>query len=286
MVKASFSNDSFTYNGQAQAPTCTLSGLDAADANMIKAVLTYEGSGTTVYAATSTAPTNAGTYKVTCSGITDSSQGKVTALSDDLLDTLNDATSKYTFAGTSSKTFTIEKKDITGANVVLDGELTENGSEQTQLVKSVTCADGMDIPLSELDITGNTATCAGNYTMSIAAKADSNFTGTLSVNFTVKSSGEPTPTPTPTPDPDPEPTPTPTPTPDPEPTPTPDPSPTPTPDDSTKTVDLSNTTQTSATDTTSSATLAKTGDATPIIALTLVTCSTLALVLIARKRLS
>ena len=75
---------------------------------------------------------------------------------------------------------TVQKKDIAGASAVLGDALVYTGAEQTQTVAAVTL-NGMDVPT--YTVSGNTATDAGEYTLTVAGTG--NFTGTIEVPFTV-----------------------------------------------------------------------------------------------------
>ncbi|MBQ8823416.1 MAG: hypothetical protein IJZ82_12300, partial [Lachnospiraceae bacterium] len=91
-------------------------------------------------------------------------------------------TANGNFTGTAKKAWSIAPKDITGAQVVLGSALTYNGSEQTQGVSSVT-VDGLTLKAADYELTGNKATDAGDYTLTIKGK--DNFTGTVTKGYTV-----------------------------------------------------------------------------------------------------
>ena len=74
-------------------------------------------------------------------------------------------------------------KNISGATVTLGSALTYNGSEQTQSVSKIELS-GTDIT-SYCEISGNKGTNAGSYTLTITAKADSNYTGSVTKSFTI-----------------------------------------------------------------------------------------------------
>ena len=69
--------------------------------------------------------------------------------------------------------FTIAPKPITGAVVTLGPALAYTGEEQTQTVAKVML--GSDDITAYCDVTGNTATAVGNYTLTVHAKSGSNY---------------------------------------------------------------------------------------------------------------
>ena len=73
----------------------------------------------------------------------------------------------------------IAPKDITDATVTLGDSLTYNGQQQTQSVASVQ-VDGLDVTY---DVTDNTGTNAGSYTMALTGTG--NFTGTKEVPWSI-----------------------------------------------------------------------------------------------------
>ena len=83
------------------------------------------------------------------------------------------------FTGTATKQFTVAQKSIAGATVTLGASLTYNGAEQTQSVAGVT-VDGLEATYT---VSGNTATAAGTYTLTVTGTG--NFTGTETKQFTV-----------------------------------------------------------------------------------------------------
>ena len=85
----------------------------------------------------------------------------------------------YGYYVKTTQTITIRAKDITGATVTLD-EPYYNGSMQTCTVRSVKI-DGLD---ATFEVTGNTATEIGDYTMTI--KGTGNFTGEIEVAWSMK----------------------------------------------------------------------------------------------------
>ncbi len=92
---------------------------------------------------------------------------------------------KYLKAGTIEQIgATPTKRDISGATITLaSSSLTYNGLEQTMEVTSVKL--GSVELLDDVIITGNTATNAGTYTLTVTAKAESLYTGSVTKEFTV-----------------------------------------------------------------------------------------------------
>ena len=107
-----------------------------------------------------TKPTEAGTYTVTvqCETVT------------------------HIYTATSD-TFTISPKSIEGAVVTLGTALTYNGSNQTQNVTKVELG-GTDIT-GACEFSGNVQTNAGDYTLAVTAKDASNYTGSVTQDFTI-----------------------------------------------------------------------------------------------------
>ena len=81
-------------------------------------------------------------------------------------------------------TVSIAKKDISEATVTLGETLTYNGSEQTKTVDQVMLGSS-NIPASEYMLTGNKATDAGSYTLTITAKPDGNYTGSVEKTYII-----------------------------------------------------------------------------------------------------
>ena len=88
-------------------------------------------------------------------------------------------TGKGNFTGSKTQDFTIARKDIAGAKIVLGASLIYNGAEQTQTIAGVT-VDGLEVTY---DVTGNTAVSVGSYRLTITGTG--NFTGTATADFTV-----------------------------------------------------------------------------------------------------
>lgn len=92
------------------------------------------------------------------------------------------------YTGTKTVQFDIEKHPLTGAAITLDAiSYTHTGSEIEPTIKSVT-VDGISVPASEYDVSYADNISAGPATVTIMAKADGNFTGTASANFTITES--------------------------------------------------------------------------------------------------
>ena len=84
------------------------------------------------------------------------------------------------FTGSRIANWRIGRKSIENAETIaMDKMLTYNGQEQTQNVVSVT-VDYLD---ATFEVTGNTGTNAGNYTMTI--RGTENFTGTLDAGWNI-----------------------------------------------------------------------------------------------------
>lgn len=80
---------------------------------------------------------------------------------------------------TENLTVTVSAKDITGAVITLGGSLTYTGQQQTQQIASVT-VDDLTVTYT---VTGNTATDAGDYTLTISGTG--NFTGTATKGWSI-----------------------------------------------------------------------------------------------------
>lgn len=79
---------------------------------------------------------------------------------------------------------TITPKPINKATVSLGKGLTANGEEQTQTVTKV-LLDGKEIPADAYTVTGNTAAEPGSYKLTVTAKENGNYTGSLEWTFVV-----------------------------------------------------------------------------------------------------
>ena len=83
------------------------------------------------------------------------------------------------YSGTVTVDFAIAKLDASNAVITLGPALTYNGNEQTQGIASVT-VNGL---AAEYDVSGNKATDAGDYTLTLTFKG--NFEGTATASYTV-----------------------------------------------------------------------------------------------------
>ena len=83
------------------------------------------------------------------------------------------------YSGTVTVDFAIAKLDASNAVITLGPALTYNGNEQTQGIASVT-VNGL---AAEYDVSGNKATNAGDYTVTLTFKG--NFEGTATASYTV-----------------------------------------------------------------------------------------------------
>ncbi len=86
---------------------------------------------------------------------------------------------------------TVVKADMTKATIHLRGALTYNGNAQTPSIDYVGIrypgVEGtFDIASSEYDITGNNKTNAGKYTLTLTAKENGNYFGSISADYTIK----------------------------------------------------------------------------------------------------
>ncbi len=88
------------------------------------------------------------------------------------------------FMGSIMIPWSIAQKNISDANITLDGELTYNGTEQTQNVSNVT-VDGIQLTVYDYAISDNKATNAGEYLLTLTADANSNFTGNATANWSI-----------------------------------------------------------------------------------------------------
>ncbi|MBE5925887.1 MAG: hypothetical protein E7270_02885 [Lachnospiraceae bacterium] len=94
---------------------------------------------------------------------------------------------RYLNVGTiASLGVTPGKRDIADAIITLGSELTYNGAEQTMEVVSVVLGGEDLLESGYVTVSGNKVTNAGTYTLTITAKEDTHYTGTATVEFTVK----------------------------------------------------------------------------------------------------
>ena len=148
-AELSWGDTALVYSGKEQAPTCTVINAVAGDK---------------VAASVSGAQLNVGEgYEAVASA-------------------LDNANYILPATGTTAA-FSIAPKPIEGAKVVLGPGLTENGHEQEQAVASVTLSDGTVLAATDYELSGNKATKAGAYKLTVTGTG--NYTGTVEVEFTV-----------------------------------------------------------------------------------------------------
>ena len=164
------------------ANTCTFS-IAKADAEytapVVKTNLTYDGTAKDLVTA---GTTNHGTmqYKLGAKGQWKAEVPKATdAAVYEVYYKLDGDKNHNSVAETSLGEVTIEQKDITRATVTLGDALTYTGKLLTQNVAKVEI-DGL---LATYDVSNNTATNHGTYTLTVTGK--DNFTGTATKEFTV-----------------------------------------------------------------------------------------------------
>ena len=152
-------NETFTYDGNPKMPTGTIS-VNAGTVNVSDLEVLYEGTGSTTYSSTTTAPTNAGTYTVTYK--------------------VPDANANYT--GTFSVAFTIKKAQLEKVTIVKD-TFEYTGSDITPTLNNVN---------SNIEVTGDTkAKIVSNNTITAKIKDISNYewkdgsNGDLTINWSI-----------------------------------------------------------------------------------------------------
>ena len=160
-----------TYNAQQQAYTGA--SVNNENAALVIAYYTSEEDRTNALNALTGAPTDAGTYYVSV--------------------TLNEESLQHYTAEPANVTFTIAQLDISEAVITLDNEeLTYNGEEQSVNVTRVMAGD-IEVAADYYEISGNSGTEAGNYTLTVTAKLKNsdgsefknNFTGTATAEFKI-----------------------------------------------------------------------------------------------------
>ena len=152
-------NETFTYDGNPKMPTGTIS-VNAGTVNVSDLEVLYEGTGSTTYSSTTTAPTNAGTYTVTYK--------------------VPDANANYT--GTFSVAFTIKKAQLEKVTIVKD-TFEYTGSDITPTLNNVN---------SNIEVTGDTqAKNVSNNTIVAKIKDKANYewkdgsNGDLTINWSI-----------------------------------------------------------------------------------------------------
>ena len=148
-AELSWGDTALVYSGKEQAPTCTVTNAVAGD----KVAVSVSGAQLNVGEA----------YEAVASA-------------------LDNANYILPAAGTTV-TFSIAPRSIEGAKVTLGPSLTENGHEQEQAVASVTLSDGTVLAATDYELSGNKATKAGAYKLTVTGTG--NYTGTVEVEFTV-----------------------------------------------------------------------------------------------------
>lgn len=87
---------------------------------------------------------------------------------------------------TATKKFTINRQELAGAAVTLDDAiLTYNGCEQTKTVRSVVVNGRTLLEDTDYIVTGDKGTNVGEYTLTIEAKENGNYTGKETANFSI-----------------------------------------------------------------------------------------------------
>jgi hypothetical protein len=92
-------------------------------------------------------------------------------------------TGQGNYTGEKTANFTIAKAQLTAVTLA-ETSLTYSGSEQTVSVSSVKAGD-LDVSTDNYDVTGNKQTAAGTYTVTVTAKAESNYAGSATAQFTI-----------------------------------------------------------------------------------------------------
>ena len=78
----------------------------------------------------------------------------------------------------------IAPKSMENAEITLKNLLKYTGEQQTQQIEKV-AVDGLEVPEDAYEVTGNTATKAGTYTLTITAKEGSNYTGQVTKTYVI-----------------------------------------------------------------------------------------------------
>ena len=95
------------------------------------------------------------------------------------------------YTGTKTVQFDIGKHPLTGAAITLEqSSYSYTGSAIEPAITGVT-VDGISVPASEYDVSYADNISAGPATVTITAKANSNFTGTVRANFTITGNSNP-----------------------------------------------------------------------------------------------
>ena len=151
-----------TYNAQQQAYTGA--SADNGNVTLVIAYYTSEEDRSKESNALAGAPTDAGTYYVSVTLSAESQQ-------------------RYT-AEAANATFTIAQLDISDADITLDKEeLTYNGQVQSVNVTKV-LAGNIEVPIDCYEVSDNSGTEVGNYTLTVTAKLKYSDGSDFKNNFT------------------------------------------------------------------------------------------------------
>lgn len=109
---------------------------------------------------------------------------------------VTNVTDTTTFTASGNFTGTIEnlnpgmqKLPLTGATITLESDsLIYNGSAQSVTITSVKVGDVV-VPAEAYSVSGNSGTEVNNYTLTVTAKENTNFTGSATKGFTIARSG-------------------------------------------------------------------------------------------------
>lgn len=88
------------------------------------------------------------------------------------------------FTGSVKVPYSVAKKNISGAKITLGEALTYNGAEQTKGINSVV-VDEINLTASDYVVSGNKATDAGEYTLTVTAAENGNFTGSATAKWSM-----------------------------------------------------------------------------------------------------
>ena len=158
------------------AATATLSGSDQ--------TVTYNGAAQSYTQGSATAGTLVVTYYVTEADRSKGSNGTTDAptAAGTYYVRLSQGDANYSSAPVDV-TFTIVPAAITSVTLS-ETTLTYTGTEQTVSVSSVKAGD-LTLTASDYTLSGNTATDAGTYTVTVTATTDGNFTGSSTAEFNI-----------------------------------------------------------------------------------------------------
>lgn len=97
-------------------------------------------------------------------------------------------TGQRNYTGTKTVTYDIDKRSLTGAAITLEKTSYSYTGSAIQPAVTGVVVDKIAVAASEYDVTYANNTSAGTATVTITAKANGNFTGTASTNFTITAS--------------------------------------------------------------------------------------------------